>query len=336
MKKVIVPKEDFLKVLMANGAMTKYVTVKVLSRDPVLRGMKTEAIAMRLHRYDDLQLVDKVRFGREYGWKITEKGVERSSLSLNSKRVGKPIHHDLTKGPATSLLFAMAEVDPERAKTWIASLDQDRMDKIAAIVAAEKDSSRVSQLPKVNPATAKAFMHSLDQESKGKLDCLIAIEKDPKSFLQLATSRAAHREEQHGINIKNLVAIMSLQRKKNDINMENVVEFVKIALKDEGLNQESGNTQDAYKFLKDLSDSFIETINKQEDCRKKRLENRRSEIAEAQATEADFFRAVKQTREESNSATKLKIEKMREDYARKSRTDRDQGKHLSSEKRCNR
>jgi len=314
----MVSKEEFLKALMAIGAMTKYVTVKELSRNPTLMGMKPKTVGMRLQRYEKQQLVTKERLGREYGWKVTEKGIKRSDLpSLDLKRVGKQIPHELPHGLFTSQLFKLAEADPDRAKAYITALDQNSMDKAALLVAAEKNSSCVSQLPEVNPAIAKAFMYSLDQESRGKLDCLIAIEKDHKPFLQLANSRASCRNQQPGINIKDVVAIMRIRSNKNTINLETVAELVKVALEDEGVNQESGNTQDAYKIWKDWSDSHIEALNKQEDPRKKRLENLRSEIAEAKATDADFFRALKQMREESNSATKLKVEKMREDYARK-------------------
>lgn len=313
----MVSKEEFLKALMAIGAMTKYVTVKELSRNPTLMGMKPKTVGIRLHRYEKQQLVAKEQFGMEYGWKVTEKGIKRSDLpSLDLKRVGKQIPHELPHGLFTSQLFKLAEEDPDRAKAYIESFDQNSMDTAALLVAAEKNGSSVSQLPTVNPATAKAFMHSLDQKGRNNLDCLIAIEKNHKPFLQLANSRAARRNQQSGINIKDIVEIMRIRSNKNTINLETVAELLKVALEDEGVNQESVNTQDAYKIWKDWSDSLIETLNKQEDCRKKRLENLRSEIAESKATNAAFFRAVKQMREESNSATKLKLQKMRENHAR--------------------
>jgi len=73
----MVPKVELLEVLMLGDDDIEYMTVRELHEDPVLCEMRAKSLGVKLLRLRRQGLVEMKKFGKAYGYKITQKGLKR-------------------------------------------------------------------------------------------------------------------------------------------------------------------------------------------------------------------------------------------------------------------
>ena len=83
----MITKEELLRALIIQPAITKYVTVKELLKNPALRGMKPKTLGVKLLRLREQKLVENEKFGKEYGYKLTQKGLKRHDYFYKKRKI---------------------------------------------------------------------------------------------------------------------------------------------------------------------------------------------------------------------------------------------------------
>ena len=87
----MITKEELLSALIARGAITKYVAVKELLKDPALWGMKPKTLGVKLLRLRRQGLVKNKKFGKEYGYKLTQKGLKRHDYFYEKRKTEREV-----------------------------------------------------------------------------------------------------------------------------------------------------------------------------------------------------------------------------------------------------
>ena len=82
----MVPKVELLEVLMLGGDGIEYMTVRELHEDPVLFEMRAKSLGVKLLRLRRQRLVEMKKFGKAYGYKITQKGLKRYDYFVNKRK----------------------------------------------------------------------------------------------------------------------------------------------------------------------------------------------------------------------------------------------------------
>ncbi len=82
----MISKEELLSTLIAWGAVTEYVTVKELLKNPIFRRMRAKSLGIRLLRLRRQGLVEKKKFGKAYGYKLTRKGLNRHDYFYEKRK----------------------------------------------------------------------------------------------------------------------------------------------------------------------------------------------------------------------------------------------------------
>ena len=84
-------KEELLNALIVKGAITKYVTVEKLLKNPALWGMKPKTLGVGLLRLRRHGLVKYKKFGKAYGYKLTEKGLKRHDYFYEKRKTEREV-----------------------------------------------------------------------------------------------------------------------------------------------------------------------------------------------------------------------------------------------------
>ena len=87
----MITKGELLSALIARGAITRYVTVKELLKDPALWGMKPKTLGVKLLRLRRQGLVKNKKFGKEYGYKLTQKGLKRHDYFYEKRKTEREV-----------------------------------------------------------------------------------------------------------------------------------------------------------------------------------------------------------------------------------------------------
>jgi|GEM_PF-4993162 len=87
----MITKEELLSALIIQRAITEYVTVKELLKDPALRGMKPKTLGVKLLRLRGQRLVENEKFGKAYGYKLTEKGLKRHDYFYEKRKTEREV-----------------------------------------------------------------------------------------------------------------------------------------------------------------------------------------------------------------------------------------------------
>lgn len=80
-------KEEVLRALVVRGAITDYVTVGGLLKDPVLRNVRPETLGVRLLRLRREGLVTKKNLGKVHAYRLTLKGLKRLDYLREKSRI---------------------------------------------------------------------------------------------------------------------------------------------------------------------------------------------------------------------------------------------------------
>lgn len=80
-------KEEVLRALVVRGAITEYVTVGGLLKDPVLRNVRSKTLGVRLLRLRREGLVIKKNLGKVHAYRLTIKGVKRLDYFREKRRI---------------------------------------------------------------------------------------------------------------------------------------------------------------------------------------------------------------------------------------------------------
>ena len=83
--------------MIARGAMREYVTVRELLEDPVLWGMKAKTLGVRLLRLRGQGLVEKKKFGKAYGYRLTRKGLKRHDYFYEKRKMEAEVQEFKTR-----------------------------------------------------------------------------------------------------------------------------------------------------------------------------------------------------------------------------------------------
>ena len=87
----MITKGELLSALIARRAITRYVTVKELLKDPALWGMKPKTLGVKLLRLRRQGLVKNKKFGKEYGYKLTQKGLKRHDYFYEKRKTEREV-----------------------------------------------------------------------------------------------------------------------------------------------------------------------------------------------------------------------------------------------------
>ena len=115
----MITKEELLSALIARRAITRYVTVKELLKDPALWGMKPKTLGVKLLRLRRQGLVKNKKFGKEYGYKLTQKGLKRHDYFYEKRKTEREIQHfkrRLNEEYNRLLLLKILETKKEKEK----------------------------------------------------------------------------------------------------------------------------------------------------------------------------------------------------------------------------
>jgi len=88
---IVITKEELLSALIIQHAITKYVTVKELLKNPALRDMKPKTLGVKLLRLREQELVENEKFGKEYGYKLTQKGLKRHDYFHKKRKIEREV-----------------------------------------------------------------------------------------------------------------------------------------------------------------------------------------------------------------------------------------------------
>jgi len=83
--------------LIARGAITEYVTVREPLKDPVLSEMSAKTLGVRLLRLRGQGLVEKKKFGKAYGYKLTRKGLKRHDYFFEKRKMEAQVQEFKTR-----------------------------------------------------------------------------------------------------------------------------------------------------------------------------------------------------------------------------------------------
>lgn len=93
----MITKEELLSALIARGAITEYVTVREPLKDPVLSEMSAKTLGVRLLRLRGQGLVEKKKFGKAYGYKLTRKGLKRHDYFFEKRKMEAQVQEFKTR-----------------------------------------------------------------------------------------------------------------------------------------------------------------------------------------------------------------------------------------------
>lgn len=83
----MIPKVELLEALVICDIEIEYVTVKELLKDPLLGEMRAKSLGVKLLRLRRQGLVEKKKFGKAYGYKLTQKGFERYDYFIEKRKM---------------------------------------------------------------------------------------------------------------------------------------------------------------------------------------------------------------------------------------------------------
>jgi len=87
----MITKEELLSALIARRAITRYVTIKELLKNPALWDMKPKTLGVKLLRLRRQGLVKNKKFGKEYGYKLTQKGLKRHDYFYEKRKTEREV-----------------------------------------------------------------------------------------------------------------------------------------------------------------------------------------------------------------------------------------------------